>query len=833
MKNKLAYALVASIVASVGLSLTSVLPIASSLGATSTTDQTLNFYSNDVYNDGTGPFAFTDVVIGSSSTSNEFSTIFCPAKSTDAWVFATDPGTEFDKPNWTAFTVSGFKPGSTEVLTPNLQLSGLSEGSASLIKAAGGTYSLGVACTDSGGAHVNYTVFRTITVTKRTGAWFADPLKSTSSPTPSVTPSGTTTPTPTNTPSPTSPATESAERIYFFNNDAYVPSNTNGVPFNFTDNVIGSTSASSITSRFNCPAKATGAWVFVSDVGSENIKTSWLAFTVSGLVPGTTQILTPNLQLSGLSEGSAQLLKSQGGDYSLGLACTENDGALVDYVSFRSINITKRTGTWTAAPETGGVITPSPTPTPTSTPTPTQTSTPAPTQTATPTPTATTPPAAILPVKRPSWFDGSSIYQVDVRQATQAGTFASFKTQIPRLKVLGVKVLDFLPLTPISQTGHQGTLGSEYAVDDYHAVNTEFITTPRGTEQEFSDLVYYAHLNGMKVIVGWNAQATGLDNPWYLNHKDWYQLDSNNKPLNPNNGYGQERDKALLNYSNSDMRTAMISELKYWVSHFKVDGFSCAHAAAIPVDFLDRVTAEVNVGQNGNLLWIADAIKADLSTNSIVAGYNDALYGLIHGLPENSTTAAQLMAALATGPSISPLPNFKINYTSNDYLSGFVGSDVTILGAANSLASVLNFTAPGVPLIFNGQEVGLRAMLKPYDKNVSPWPTSASANKTTAFYNGLIRLRKANGALTLDAGPVVALKNNGKNVLSFSRISGVNKVIVIANLSNKTATVTLDTKSLIGSYFDFSSGKKIKLAKTLKLNLAKYGYVVYSTTAAK
>ena len=70
-----------------------------------------------------------------------------------------------------------------------------------------------------------------------------------------------------------------------------------------------------------------------------------------------------------------------------------------------------------------------------------------------------------------------------MRQSTPEGTFKAFEQQLPRLKDLGVDILWFMPIHPISELNRKGTLGSYYAVQNYKKVNPEF-----GTLADFKTL---------------------------------------------------------------------------------------------------------------------------------------------------------------------------------------------------------------------------------------------------------------------------------------------------------------------------------------------------------
>ena len=54
----------------------------------------------------------------------------------------------------------------------------------------------------------------------------------------------------------------------------------------------------------------------------------------------------------------------------------------------------------------------------------------------------------ISEVVHPEWSKNSVLYEVNVRQYTDEGTFNAFAEHLPRLKALGVDVLWFMPTFP-------------------------------------------------------------------------------------------------------------------------------------------------------------------------------------------------------------------------------------------------------------------------------------------------------------------------------------------------------------------------------------------------
>ena len=98
--------------------------------------------------------------------------------------------------------------------------------------------------------------------------------------------------------------------------------------------------------------------------------------------------------------------------------------------------------------------------------------------------------------KTVEWMKDKTIYEVNLRQYTEAGSFKAFEAHIPRLKEMGVEVLWLMPVTPISEKGRKGSLGSYYACSSYTKLNAEF-----GSEQDFISLIQLAHKHEMKVII--------------------------------------------------------------------------------------------------------------------------------------------------------------------------------------------------------------------------------------------------------------------------------------------------------------------------------------------
>ena len=109
------------------------------------------------------------------------------------------------------------------------------------------------------------------------------------------------------------------------------------------------------------------------------------------------------------------------------------------------------------------------------------------------------------------------LYEVNIRQFTNEGTFKALEKELPKIKTLGVNILWLMPTYPISTTKSKGPLGSYYAVSDYKGVNPEY-----GTLNDLKSLVNKAHEMGMFVIFDWVPGHTGWDHIWIKEHPEFY-----------------------------------------------------------------------------------------------------------------------------------------------------------------------------------------------------------------------------------------------------------------------------------------------------------------------
>jgi glycosidase len=352
-------------------------------------------------------------------------------------------------------------------------------------------------------------------------------------------------------------------------------------------------------------------------------------------------------------------------------------------------------------------------------------------------------------------------------------------------------------------------------------VNPEF-----GTAADLKAFVKAAHKAGMHVILDWVANHTAWDNSWVTSHPDWY-TQVNGQIISPA-GTGWN-DVADLNYDNQDMRAAMISSMKYWVTNFDVDGFRCDAAGMVPQDFWEDATTEL--AKSKKLFMLAeDGSSSGLLENAFNANYSWSLLGNLKTLASGYGSQTQIENLMDQESYTYPTGTFPLNFITNHDENSWNGTAKEFYGTAEDAMAVLSYTLPGMPLIYNGQEIGLDKRLAFFEKDPISWKAYGAKGKAkTLFYTQLNSIKANNPALWAGTagGSITFLQSDNPSVMAFVRAKGTNKVLTVINLTSEKQEVTLTTTS--SKLYKLGAKKATSIGRSLNLSLSASGYSLYST----
>jgi glycosidase len=417
----------------------------------------------------------------------------------------------------------------------------------------------------------------------------------------------------------------------------------------------------------------------------------------------------------------------------------------------------------------------------------------------------------------PQWALTANIYEVNLRQYTAEGTFSAFGEELPRLRDMGVGILWFMPVTPISIEKRQGVLGSYYACSDYTSANPEF-----GSLEDFKRLVEAAHLFGFKVLIDWVANHTGWDHKWTKEHPEFYKK---NKEGNFYEEYGWI-DAIDLDYKNKELWKEMISAMKFWVRECAIDGFRCDMAHLVPFDFW--FAARTTLDKEKELFWLAECEQAayhkvfDATYTWEFLHTAEALYKGEAGLHELEGVLEKYNAEF---PANAP----RLYFTSNHDENSHSGSEYERLGnAAKAFAVFCATWKNSLPLVYSGQEMPNKKRLKFFEKDVIEWRGQYLLHD---FYKTLLNLRKQNPAFrTADTTiKTIRVKTTAdKNVFAFLRQQSEDKVLVILNFSSTSKLkIGISSRAIKGTYISVFSGFDVDINENTFFEMQAWEYRVY------
>ena len=424
----------------------------------------------------------------------------------------------------------------------------------------------------------------------------------------------------------------------------------------------------------------------------------------------------------------------------------------------------------------------------------------------------------------PDWVSDATIYEVNLRQYTEEGTFKSFIPQIPRLKDIGIDVLWFMPIYPISEAKRKGGLGSYYAVSDYTAVNE----AEHGSLQDFKEMVAAIHRSDMKIILDYVPNHTGWDHEWITKHPEYYTQNAKGEIIDPiDPGTGESwgwTDVADLNFDNKEMRAAMIEEMKWWLTECDIDGFRMDVAHGVPYDFWDECIPALM--KTKKVFMLAEAEKEHLrNTSGFAADYGWAFHHLMNEIAEGKKNAADINTWYQEYRE-KYTKGFHIHFTSNHDENSWNGTEFERMAEGHKAFAVLASTFDGMPLVYSGQEEPLRRRLKFFEKDVIGFKNYQYAD----FYRTLLSLKKQNKALKNDmnASKTTIWETASPNVIAYSRQGMGDALFTIINLSPIQQSVEFAIEGWEGPYENIFGNSTISLGPNAKFNLKPWDYLVLS-----
>ncbi len=425
-------------------------------------------------------------------------------------------------------------------------------------------------------------------------------------------------------------------------------------------------------------------------------------------------------------------------------------------------------------------------------------------------------PSCIFGALYPDWAKDASIYEVNVRQFSEAGNFDAVTQALPEIKALGVEIIWLMPIHPIGEKNRKGPMGSYYSVADYKGINPEF-----GTKNAFAALVERAHELDLRVILDWVANHTAWDHPWTQTNPDYY-IRKDGAFVPPVDDWS---DVIELDYGNPALRDAMIDAMCYWVEQFGIDGFRCDVAEEVPTEFWNEARAALDEVAD-DLFMLAEGQLPEFHESAFEATYAWHQMGELRKLVAGEIDAADLAAYEAYERNEKYPPEaIRMKFLTNHDENSWHATVDEDYGPAAGVLRAYTVASRGMPLVYNGEEAGLDRQLKFFDKDAIDWRPHPERERLTR----LLKWKQRNQALWNGAhgGDVVPFETGlPEQIWAFHRQAGGDKIIAVLNLSPAAASFRIEDSALSGRYREIMTDATFELGASEVFSLNPWAYLL-------
>ena len=417
------------------------------------------------------------------------------------------------------------------------------------------------------------------------------------------------------------------------------------------------------------------------------------------------------------------------------------------------------------------------------------------------------------------------IYQMNVGAFTSEGTFQAATQQLERLDTLGIDIIWLMPIYP-----RGASMNSPYAAMDYKAVNPHY-----GTLQDVKTFVARAHELGIKVWLDWVPNHVAQENPWVLSHPDYFTRDEKGQMIHPH-GWG---DVLELNYRNPQLVEEVNGALKFWINECNIDGYRCDYVSSptIPVAYWQDIIAQLKTLKPGKKIeMMSETDITDRRTQRIDSCGFDYDYAwsfqaqLARLCRRGLNTDTLKQRCLQLLDKSAKVKNRRMVYLTNHDQNYNDGGNTLrrFYGEHRYGLTVLEFTFYGMPLIYNGQEIGDPDTLNYFTDAKVKW--HRVDHKMLNTVRTLIALHHQQPSLG-ETSPVQFLDTSDSNVLVWQR----GNVVVAVNFGGYDAQFVIPALPA-GNYQQWLNSRTIlngpsvtgcTLSAEAPIQLEANGYAVY------
>ena len=229
----------------------------------------------------------------------------------------------------------------------------------------------------------------------------------------------------------------------------------------------------------------------------------------------------------------------------------------------------------------------------------------------------------------------------------------------------------------------------------------------------------------------------------------------------------------------------MTDALLYWVNEFDIDGYRCDVASWVPDDYWK--SAIDTLKQTKDVFMLAEAEGKNLHDAGFDMTYNWSYMHVTNEIAKGNQTLSSLDSLLRVEDSVYNSHDIRMYFTTNHDENSWNGTAYERYGASFEVQTLLAFTMPGMPLLYNGQESGLDKRLRFFEKDTIEWGEYSDQDYFTKLY----KLRIENSAMwNGDTNTVFEkIDSEFENLFAYRRKNENEKVTVLLNFDEDSLVI--------------------------------------------
>ena len=214
-------------------------------------------------------------------------------------------------------------------------------------------------------------------------------------------------------------------------------------------------------------------------------------------------------------------------------------------------------------------------------------------------------------------------------------------------------------------------------------------------------------------------------------------------------------------------------------------------ASEVPTDFWDKAFADFRAQRPDGLFFLAEAETPALQKDAFDAYYAWQQMHLWYGLAagkKNANDLADFYVSYADSVGM-PAGTLAMNFVSNHDQNSWSGTNLEMFGPTLKQFTVLTFMLPGIPMLYNGDEICLPKRLQFFEKDPIDW--THDPLEMTKLYKELIALRDQHACLWASpwGGTMAVLPtDHPEQVFAFEREEEGDMCLAMFNFSDEVVT---------------------------------------------